>query len=475
MIISTKIIKRRLPAILALICDFTAAFIILWLSSTLSTTSLIVLQILPIGIIPATFIVPVCLVIVFAFLGSYQSTVTSLGHVSLKRPAMGLTLIYLSLLFYFSYNREINNTIYIDFSRLLVLMVIYFLIIGFIRFIIHLFYTTLLKKGWITHKIVIAFQSEPETPYLKEFLRYISLNNLTLTGYCGPENNSNDTLLNTPFLGSFADIPQVIKQTGIDEVIFLDHSKNPKQTEKILTEIESEQTLVRMVPGTLEAISGQVALKNLADIPVVSITPSPIPLWQAIVKRLFDIIVALPGLFITLLLLPVFGYYIKKSSRGPLLFKQERLGKNGKPFTLLKFRTMYEDAEAEGPQLVDKDNDLRITPIGRFLRRNHLDELPQFWNILMGDMSLVGPRPEREFYARQLEKEVPYYRFVKRVKPGLTSLGMVKYGYAHNIKEMTERLVFDIIYINKPSLILDSQIIIYTLIYLLKKMFFRED
>ncbi len=183
---------------------------------------------------------------------------------------------------------------------------------------------------------------------------------------------------------------------------------------------------------------------------------------------------AIVGLLITLLIYPYFAYRIKKDSSGPVLYKQERIGKRGRPFLLYKFRTMYKDAEKSGPQLAEKDNDPRITPFGVFLRRNHLDELPQFWNVLKGEMSLVGPRPERAYYASQLAKEEPYYHFITQVKPGLTSLGMVKYGYAHNLEQMTERMVYDIAYINNHSILTDLQIIAGTIVYLLKRMFFRN-
>lgn len=414
------------------------------------------------------------IVMLLAFFGSYHTDISNLGQISFKRPVIALVTLMVCILIGISY-QTITVISPNDVSRLLMALTIYLLAIGLLRTFIHLFYTTLLKKRWIEHRVLIAFLYNPQTPYLKEFLRHIRLNNLQLSGYCGPANHSTELLRNTSWLGKFQDIPQVVKEQAIDEIIILNHSKNHRQTEKILSEIESEQTLVRMVPGTIETFSGQIAFKNLGEMPLISIKPTKRPLWYCFVKRGFDIMAALLGLTLTLFLFPIFGYFIRRSSPGPILFKQIRLGRNGKPFVLLKFRTMVPDAEKNGPQLADKNEDPRITPFGRFLRRNHLDELPQFWNILMGDMSLVGPRPERAFFVRQLEKEVPYYRYVKKVKPGLTSLGMVKYGYAHNLQEMTERIVFDILYINKLSLMLDLQIILHTFIYLIKKIFYRED
>ena len=145
-----------------------------------------------------------------------------------------------------------------------------------------------------------------------------------------------------------------------------------------------------------------------------------------------------------------------------MFYRQERIGKNGHPFSIIKFRSMYVDAEKQGPAL-SSDHDPRITPWGRFMRKVRLDELPQFWNVLKGDMSIVGPRPERQFFIDQIIKIAPHYRHLHRVRPGLTSLGQVKYGYAETVAQMVERLKFDILYIENMSLAMDFRVLLYTL------------
>lgn len=152
---------------------------------------------------------------------------------------------------------------------------------------------------------------------------------------------------------------------------------------------------------------------------------------------------------------------IKATSPGNIFYKQERIGLRRKPFNIYKFRSMKMNAEEQGPQLSSL-TDNRVTPIGRFMRKYRLDELPQFWNVLKGDMSLVGPRPERDFYVRQIIKKAPYYSLVFQVRPGITSWGMVKFGYASNINQMVERTKFDLLYITNMSISLDIKIIIYT-------------
>jgi lipopolysaccharide/colanic/teichoic acid biosynthesis glycosyltransferase len=182
-------------------------------------------------------------------------------------------------------------------------------------------------------------------------------------------------------------------------------------------------------------------------------------------KRIIDIIFAITAIII---LSPLLLYTIIRvwfSSKGPIFYMQERIGFNEKPFTIYKFRSMVEEAEKDGPQL-SYFLDPRVTNWGKVMRKWRIDELPQCWNILKGDMSVVGPRPERKYYTDQLTKDCPEYPELFKVKPGLTSLGMVKYGYAENIHQMKERMQYDLVYIQKQSLILDFQIIIQTIILL---------
>ncbi len=182
---------------------------------------------------------------------------------------------------------------------------------------------------------------------------------------------------------------------------------------------------------------------------------------ETVLKRLIDLILSVAALIILSPALLIIALITKLTSQGSVLYKQERIGHNEKPFTIYKFRSMFADAEKNGPAL-SSDNDERITAWGKFMRTWRLDELPQLWNIAIGDMSLVGPRPERKYYIDQLIQQSPQYSNLLKVKPGLTSWGMVKFGYASSVEEMTQRMEYDLMYIEDASLLLDFRIILHT-------------
>ena len=219
---------------------------------------------------------------------------------------------------------------------------------------------------------------------------------------------------------------------------------------------------VKFAPRLFEVVAGHVSLTDIEAEPLVDITSSRMPAWQQSVKRVFDIGVSVVSI---ILLIPLYLYVairVKLDSRGPIFYSQERIGYEGRPFMIYKFRTMYIDAERQGPRL-SQVADPRITPFGRIMRKYRLDELPQFWNILKGDMSIVGPRPERRYYIEQIERIAPYYCLVYKVKPGLLSWGPIKIGYSDTIEKMVERLRYDIIYMDNMTLQTDIKILFYSI------------
>lgn len=272
-----------------------------------------------------------------------------------------------------------------------------------------------------------------------------------------------------PRLGGLEDVEQLIRDRQVEEVIIaIDTSQHSRLRELlgVLGEYE-RQVLVKIIPDMYDIMLGTVKMNHVFGAVLIEIRQNLMPRWQRITKRLIDVICSFAFL---VLLSPLYLYValrVRLSSPGPILYTQERIGQNGKPFRIIKFRSMYQDAEQTGPQL-SRDDDERCTPWGATMRKWRLDELPQFWNVLIGEMSLVGPRPERQYYIDLISARAPHYRHLLRVRPGITSWGQVKYGYASNVEEMVQRLKFDILYIENRSLGLDFKILFYTLLVLVQ-------
>lgn len=269
-----------------------------------------------------------------------------------------------------------------------------------------------------------------------------------------------------PHLGSSDDLSKIIKEHGIEEVIIAIESQEHEQLEDIINRLEDSSVRVKIIPDMYDIISGQVRMESLGT-PLIEIKHEIIAPWQRVAKRAFDI---LSSLLLLLLFSPVFLFAIlmtKFSSPGPIFYRQRRIGIHGKEFSIIKFRSMFKDAEESGPQLSSEEDD-RITPWGRIMRKYRLDELPQFYNVIIGEMSIVGPRPERQFYIEKIKAKAPHYRHVQKVKPGITSWGMVKFGYAENVDEMIDRLKYDLIYIENMNLLNDFKILFYTVVIVLQ-------
>jgi exopolysaccharide biosynthesis polyprenyl glycosylphosphotransferase len=266
-----------------------------------------------------------------------------------------------------------------------------------------------------------------------------------------------------PHLGHFRDLDKIIQKYKIEEVIVAIEQPENNNVESIITHLEDKNVVIKIIPNLQDFLTGAVKTEGIWHAPLVKISPDLMPAWQMSLKRIIDIVVSIIGIII---LSPVYigvAIGVKFSSKGPILFNQERVGLHGKPFMMHKFRSMVQDAESGGPKL-SSENDSRITPFGKFLRKVRLDEIPQFFSVLKGDMSLVGPRPEREYFINLIVKRAPHYRLLHRVKPGITSWGQVKFGYASNVDEMIQRLKYDILYIENMSLAMDLKILIYTIL-----------
>ena len=270
-----------------------------------------------------------------------------------------------------------------------------------------------------------------------------------------------------PHLGEYHEVIAIIENFDVEEVIIALESWEHEYIKNIVNDLGDLGIIIKIIPDIYDILSGHVKMTSILGTPLIEIKDQIIPEWQISVKRFIDVCISITVLIFFSWLYLLLGLIVRLGSKGPMFFKQERIGIHGKPFYIYKYRTMLVDAEKEGPAL-SSANDSRVTPFGRFLRKVRLDEMPQFFNVIIGDMSLVGPRPERKFYIQQIVVKAPHYKHLHKIRPGITSWGQVKYGYAENVEEMIDRLKFDILYVENMSLLLDFKILVHTILIVLQ-------
>ncbi len=289
-----------------------------------------------------------------------------------------------------------------------------------------------------------------------EFVGFVNLNGI-----------DKDLSSELPYLGHFSELEQTLEKYDIEEVIIALDSTEHERLRQIISRIQGRDIKIKIKPDMFDLLSGSVKMTNIFGALLIEVNEEIMPYWQFVVKRMMDIIISIIAMVILLPAYLILAIGVKTTSKGPIFFMQERIGKYGKPFKIIKFRTMYVDAEKSGPQL-SSTHDSRITRIGRFMRRVRLDEIPQFWNVIKGEMSLVGPRPERQYFIDKITEREPQFVQLNKVKPGITSWGQVKFGYAENVDEMIERMKFDLLYLKNMSIAIDLKIMLYTVTIVLK-------
>ena len=269
------------------------------------------------------------------------------------------------------------------------------------------------------------------------------------------------------YLGHVNDLDAVLRENNVEEVIIALESTEHAKLKSIVTRIEASNIRIKILPDMYDILSGSVKMNNIFGALLIEVNSDGMPVWQQAIKRFMDVVLSILAFLLLIPLYLILAIGVKASSPGPILFLQERIGINGRVFKIIKFRTMYVDSEKHGPQL-SSAHDPRITRIGRFMRKLRLDEFPQFVNVILGEMSLVGPRPERQFYIDQIASIEPQFLHLTKVRPGITSWGQVKYGYAENVDQMLQRMKFDLLYLKNRTLALDFKIMLYTILIVLK-------
>ena len=376
---------------------------------------------------------------------------------------IGVTIIFFAVLlddFIVSYKQY--------YSSFLALFCIHFGLTSFLRFLLTSYTARKVHKKIIGFNTLIIGDNEKAIQLFHDLENEQKSSGHILKGFVSLEKKKHYKLEEyIPRLGDCNQIKDIIEKYEIEDVIVAIESSEHSKIENILNLLEDIEIFIKIIPDVYDILSGTVNMNSILGTPLIEINHKLQTQSELLVKNTIDIVLSF---IIILAFSPIYlicAILVKLSSKGPIIYKQKRLGQHGKEFSIYKFRSMYTDAEKNGPQLSSK-TDSRVTAWGRIMRKIRLDETPQFFNVLFGDMSFVGPRPERDFFAKQILERAPHYKHIYKVKPGITSWGMVKYGYAENVDEMLERLKYDILYIENMSLLIDLKIMIHTILIILE-------
>ncbi|MFN5347396.1 MAG: sugar transferase [Bacteroidota bacterium] len=407
-------------------------------------------------------LLPILWVIVYALMGTYndiyrKSRLKEFGQTFII-SIIGCLIIFFTLL--------LDDTIISYksyYSSFVTLFLLQFGITFTVRFIITTVTARKIKGRKIGFNTIIIGSSQKAVSLFNELESEPLSQGYKFIGFVHVDNTNGKYFKEQlPHLGGIEEVGKIIEENKIEEVLIAIESSEHEFIGRIINDLEDKDIIIKIMPDMYDILSGSVKMTSIFGSPLIIINPSLMPIWQQSLKRIIDIFISLIFLILLSPLYLITGAIVKFTSKGPVFFSQERIGLHGNPFIIFKFRSMYLDAEKGGPML-SSSSDSRITKFGKFMRKIRLDEIPQFYNVLIGDMSLVGPRPERQFFIDQIMKEAPHYRHLHKVRPGITSWGQVKYGYAENVQQMIQRLKFDIIYIENMSLALDFKILFYTL------------
>jgi len=322
-----------------------------------------------------------------------------------------------------------------------------------------------IRKGSISYNTLLIGSNKKAYEIYKELQESRFTLGFYFVGYVHVFDKTKD-MLNDELrhFGDYHNTAKIVRRCNIEQVIIALEPSEHKRIQQIINILEGMDVKISIIPDLYQILIGSVRVNHIFGVPLIEIKQQIVPVWQSVLKRLFDILFSSSVLVLGLPFFITVGIITKATSRGSMFFAQIRIGKDEKPFVIYKFRSMRTNAEKETGPALSKDDDPRITKWGKFMRKTRIDEVPQFWNVLKGDMSIVGPRPERNHYIKEIVKKAPHYRHLLKVRPGITSLGQVKYGYAENVDQMIKRLNYDILYIENMSLVMDFRIILFTVL-----------
>jgi len=433
-----------------------------WLSSSQSVEPATVF--LP-GLVTAIFWIAI-----FAFFGLYKRLYMVSRFDELIRVGK-ITIIGTLIFFFLLFTDDLNwNSENISYARdyTLAYWLLTFTFVSINRLTIRTIQKASVKRGYGLHKAIIIGTGETAKQISDDIDRHKS-SGLNVIGYLdqNSDDESNPAVPKAKILGTVNDLNNVLDKYGIEDVIVAMEPEDRFKLINIIDLIDKPNISVKIVPDFYQIISGLNQTNQIFGLPLIEVMPDPMPTWEKSVKRLMDIVLSLIILIVSLPVMLAVTLLIKMSSSGPAVFAQERVGLYGRKFTMYKFRSMYEDAETRtGPTWASED-DPRVTKVGYWLRKLRLDELPQLYNVLKGDMSLVGPRPERPFFVDQFKKQIPLYTRRLRVRPGITGWAQVKWKYDETFDDVKEKTKYDLFYVENISLKMDLKILMNTIFTML--------
>jgi exopolysaccharide biosynthesis polyprenyl glycosylphosphotransferase len=405
---------------------------------------------------------------IFVVMGSYKKLylVSRLDEFIkvLKASLLGALILYFLI--------NINENISIQEQR--VIIVTYwatiFILLAINRFVVRTIQRHYAQRGKGLHRTVIVGTGHTAKAAYDDLNRNKTLG-MQVLGFIQVNGKAPDPetgILQEEVIGSLDRIKEILEERQVQDILVALEPDRRQDLVDVISKVDSPEVSLKLLPDFYQLVSGLSKTNQIFGMPLVEISPEPMPLWEKTIKRGFDILVSLIVLVLTLPFLLLIGLAIRFTTPGPAIYRQKRVGRNGKTFTIYKFRTMLENAEEHsGPTWATKD-DPRVTNLGYWLRKLRIDEVPQLVNVLKGDMSLVGPRPERPHFVEQFSTQIPLYTRRLRVRPGITGWAQVKWKYDTSLDDVKEKTKFDLFYIENASLRMDAKILINTMITVIK-------